>query len=212
MLASRGYAVLQVNYRGSGGYGDAFERAGYREWGGKMQDDVTDATHWAIEQGIADKNRVCIFGASYGGYAAMEGVTKEPDLYKCAIAYAGVYDLRLMLSSGDIPVFLRGQNYLKLTLGSDENDLWNRSPIAHVDRLKAKVMLVVGGADQRVPAEQGEHLHDELNRRNIAHEWVYERAEGHGFYDVAHTTQLYEKIVAFLDAQIGQTKSVADAK
>ncbi len=212
MLASRGYAVLQVNYRGSGGYGDAFERAGYREWGGKMQDDVTDATRWAVDQGIADKNRVCIFGASYGGYAAMEGATKEPDLYKCAIAYAGVYDLRLMLSSGDIPVFLRGQNYLKLTLGSDENDLWNRSPIAHVDRLKAKVMLVVGGADQRVPAEQGEHLHDELNRRNIAHEWVYERAEGHGFYDVTHTTQLYEKIVAFLNTEIGQTKSVADAK
>jgi len=212
MLASRGYAVLQVNYRGSGGYGDAFERAGYREWGGKMQDDVTDATHWLIDQGIADSHRVCIFGASYGGYAAMEGATKEPDLYKCAIAYAGVYDLRLMLSTGDIPIFLRGKNYLKLTLGSDENDLWNRSPIAHVDRLKAKVMLVVGGADQRVPAEQGEHLHDELNRRNIAHEWVYERAEGHGFYDVAHTTQLYEKIVAFLDAQIGQSKSVVDAK
>ncbi len=212
MLASRGFAVLQVNYRGSGGYGGAFEHAGYREWGGKMQDDVTDATHWIIDQGVADKNRVCIFGASYGGYAAMEGVTKEPDLYKCAIAYAGVYDLRLMLTSGDIPVFLRGQNYLKVTLGTDENDLWNRSPIAHVDRLKAKVMLVVGGADQRVPAVQGEHLHDELNRRNIAHEWVYERAEGHGFYDVAHTTQLYEKIVAFLDTQIGAHASVAAAK
>jgi dipeptidyl aminopeptidase/acylaminoacyl peptidase len=211
MLASRGYAVLQVNYRGSGGYGEAFERAGYREWGGKMQDDVTDGTRWAIEQGFADKNRVCIFGASYGGYAAMEGATKEPDLYKCAIAYAGVYDLRLMLTSGDIPQFLRGQNYLKTVLGTDEKDLWDRSPLAHVDRLKAKVMLVVGGADQRVPAEQGERLHAELDRRHVAHEWVYERAEGHGFYDVAHTTQLYEKLVAFLDAQIGQ-KSVAAAK
>ncbi|HEX4481112.1 MAG TPA: S9 family peptidase [Rudaea sp.] len=203
MLASRGYAVLQVNYRGSGGYGNAFERAGYREWGGTMQDDVTDATHWAIEQGFVDKNRVCIYGASYGGYAAMEGVTKEPDLYKCAIADAGVYDLRLMMTSGDIPQFLRGQTYLKTVLGSDEDDLWNRSPLAHVDRLKAKVMLVVGGADTRVPAAQGERLHDELDRRHITHEWLYERSEGHGFYDVAHTTELYEKIVAFLDAQIG---------
>ncbi|MEO6927411.1 MAG: alpha/beta fold hydrolase, partial [Rhodanobacter sp.] len=90
-LATRGYAVLQVNYRGSGGYGYAFEKAGWREWGGKMQDDVTDATRWAIAQGIADPTRICIFGASYGGYAALEGAVKEPDLYKCTIGYVGVY-------------------------------------------------------------------------------------------------------------------------
>ncbi len=212
MLASRGYAVMQVNYRGSGGYGEAFEHAGYREWGGKMQDDITDATRWVVDQGIADKNRLCIFGTSYGGYAAMEGVTKEPDLYKCGIANAGVYDLRLMMSTGDIPQFLYGQNYLKAVLGTDQDDLWNRSPLAHVDQLRAKVMLIVGGADTRVPAEQGERLHNELDRRRIAHEWLYERNEGHGFYDVAHTTQMYEKIIAFLDAQIGQNKNIAEVK
>ena len=212
MLASRGYAVLQINYRGSGGYGDAFERAGYREWGGKMQDDVTDATRWAIDQGIADKNRICIFGTSYGGYAAMDGVTKEPDLYKCAIANAGVYDLNLMFSSGDIPQFLGGQNFLKMVMGQDQNDLYDRSPIAHIDRLKAKVMLIVGGADTRVPAAQGEHLHDALTKKGIAHEWLYERNEGHGFYDESHTAEMYEKIVAFLGHEIGNDKSVADAK
>ncbi|MEO6926220.1 MAG: alpha/beta fold hydrolase, partial [Rhodanobacter sp.] len=90
-LATRGYAVLQVNYRGSGGYGYAIEKAGWREWGGKMQDDVTDATRWAIAKGIADPTRICIFGASYGGYAALEGAVKEPDLYKCTIGYVGVY-------------------------------------------------------------------------------------------------------------------------
>lgn len=212
MLASRGYAVLQINYRGSGGYGGAFERAGYHEWGGKMQDDVTDATRWAIDQGVADKNRICIYGGSYGGYAAMEGVTKEPDLYKCAIANAGVYDLDLMLSSGDIPQSLGGQNFLKMVLGQDQADLYNRSPIAHIDRLKAKVMLIVGGADTRVPAAQGERLHDALTKKGIAHEWLYERSEGHGFYDEAHTAEMYEKIIAFLGQQIGTDKSVADAK
>ena len=212
MLASRGYAVLQINYRGSGGYGDAFERAGYHEWGGKMQDDVTDATRWAIDQGVADKNRICIFGTSYGGYAAIEGVTKEPDLYKCAIANAGVYDLRLMLTSGDIPQFLGGQNFLKMVMGDDQNDLYDRSPIAHIDRLKAKVMLIVGGADTRVPAAQGERLHDALAKKGIAHEWLYERSEGHGFYDEAHAAEMYEKIVAFLGHEIGSDKSIADAK
>ncbi len=95
LLAASGYAVLQVNFRGSSGYGRAFTQAGAREWGGKMQDDVTDATHWAVEQGIADPSRICIYGASYGAYAALEGAAKEPSLYKCAAGYVGVYDLPL---------------------------------------------------------------------------------------------------------------------
>ena len=203
LLANRGYAVLQVNYRGSGGYGDEFERAGHREWGGKMQDDVTDATRWAIAQGAADPKRICIYGASYGGYAALEGAVKEPDLYKCAIGEVGVYDLRLMFTRGDIPQSAYGANYLKTVLGEDQADLWNRSPIAHLDRLKAHVMLIAGGADRRVPAVQGENLHNELDRRKIPHEWIYERTEGHGFYDEKHQADLYEKVLAFLDANIG---------
>ena len=203
MLASRGYAVLQVNFRGSGGYGDAFIHAGFREWGAKMQDDVTDATRWAITQGIADPKRVCIFGASYGGYAALRGATKEPDLYRCAIGYVGVYDLRLMYTRGDIPQSTYGDNYLKMVLGEDENVLWDRSPVAHVDQLKAKVMLIVGGEDKRVPPIQGEHMHDALDRAHIAHEWLYERTEGHGFYDESHRAELLAKIAAFLDANIG---------
>jgi len=110
LLASRGYAVVQVNYRGSGGFGDAFMQAGFREWGARMQDDVTDATRWAVEQGVADAGRVCIMGTSYGGYAALEGVIREPDLYKCAIGSAGPYDLRLMYTRGDIPQSLFGDN------------------------------------------------------------------------------------------------------
>ena len=203
LLANRGYAVLQVNFRGSGGYGDRFIHAGYREWGAKMQDDVTDATRWAIAEDVADPARICIYGASYGGYAALRGATKEPDLYRCAIGYVGVYDLRLMYTRGDIPQSDYGDNYLKMVLGEDESQLWDRSPIAHLDQLKGKVMLIVGGEDKRVPPIQGEHLHDALTKAHVAHEWIYERTEGHGFYDENHRTALYEKIVAFLDANIG---------
>jgi dipeptidyl aminopeptidase/acylaminoacyl peptidase len=212
LLASHGYAVLQVNFRGSGGYGLDFEKAGYREWGGRMQDDVTDATRWAVAQGVADPKRVCIFGASYGGYAALEGAVKEPDLYKCAIGYVGVYDLRLMHSRGDTTQSAFGVNFLKKVLGEDESDLWNRSPIAHLDALKAKVMLIVGGEDRRVPPIQGENLHNALLKNKIDHEWVYERSEGHGFYNEQHTSELYLKIIAFLDREIGAKAAVAAAK
>ncbi|HEV7491610.1 MAG TPA: S9 family peptidase [Rhodanobacteraceae bacterium] len=202
-LASRGYAVLQVNYRGSGDYGLNFVRAGFRQWGGTMQDDVTDATRWAIAQGVADPKRVCIFGGSYGGYAALEGAVKEPDLYRCAIGYVGVYDLRLMHTRGDIPQSVFGENYLKMVLGEDESVLWDRSPVAHVDRLKAKVMIIVGGADRRVPPVQGESLHSALSKAHVEHEWLYQRTEGHGFYEENDIRDLLGKIVAFLDANIG---------
>ncbi len=205
MLASRGYAVLQINYRGSGGYGYGFKRAGFGEWGGKMQDDVTDATRWAIAQGIADPQRVCIFGGSYGGYAALEGAVKEPDLYKCTIGYAGIYDLRLMYTRGDIPQSIYGENYLKMVLGENQSELYDRSPIAHLDRLKAKVMLIVGGADQRVPPVQGENLHAALLAQKVDHAWLYERTEGHGYYNEAHVLELYTQLTAFLDQQIGAT-------
>ena len=208
-LASRGYAVLQVNYRGSGGYGDAFVRAGFRQWGGTMQDDVTDATRWAIAEGIADAGRICIFGGSYGGYAALEGATRETDLYRCAIGYVGVYDLRLMYSRGDIPQSMFGENYLKMVLGEDESILWDRSPIAHLDRLKAKVMLIVGGADRRVPPVQGENLHSALNKAHVEHEWLYQRTEGHGFYDEKHHEELLASVMAFLDRNIGASAARA---
>ena len=203
MFAANGYAVLQINFRGSAGYGMDFERAGYREWGGKMQDDVTDATRWVITEGVADPKRLCIVGASYGGYAALEGAVKEPDLYQCAIGYVGVYDLRLMHSRGDTTQVSYGASYLEMVLGNDEAALWSRSPMAHLDVLKAKVMLIVGGADQRVPSIQGENLHNALLKRNVDHEWIFDSTEGHGFYTEAHVADLYRRMIVFLDRQIG---------
>lgn len=202
-LATRGYAVLQVNFRGSGGYGDAFLKAGIREWGGKMQDDVTDATQWAIAQGVADPQRICIFGASYGGYSALEGAVKEPDLYKCAIGYAGIYDLRRWMVHGDIPTSRFGKNYLKMALGEDEKDIAARSPIAHIDKLTTKVMLIVGGIDERVPEEQAKRLRDEMRDHHMEPEWLYDATEGHGFYREDHIAELFQKLIAFLDRNIG---------
>jgi dipeptidyl aminopeptidase/acylaminoacyl peptidase len=202
-LATHGYAVLQVNYRGSGGYGYDYEHAGWREWGGKMQDDVTDATRWAIDQGVANPQRICIFGGSYGGYAALEGAVKEPDLYKCAVGYVGVYDLPLMYSRGDIPQSSFGKDYLKRQVGDDMTVLANHSPINQLDALKANVMLVVGGKDKRVPSIQGISLHQALANRHIADQWLYKPDEMHGFYDEANNTEMYTQLVQFIGANIG---------
>ncbi|HWG10392.1 MAG TPA: alpha/beta fold hydrolase [Rhodanobacteraceae bacterium] len=203
-MATHGYAVLQVNYRGSSGYGYDFEKAGYREWGGKMQDDVTDATRWAIQQGIADPHRICIYGGSYGGYAALEGAVKEPDLYKCAIGYVGVYDLNLMYNSGsDATQSIYGKKFLERTLGTDTTVLAQHSPIDQLNNLKAKVMLIVGGRDTRVPEVQGKNLHMALLQRHVEHEWLYKPDEWHGFYDESNIAELFAKVDAFLDANIG---------
>ncbi|HET6555366.1 MAG TPA: S9 family peptidase [Dyella sp.] len=207
-MATHGYAVLQVNYRGSGGYGHDFLLSGYREWGGKMQDDVTDATHWAIEQGIADAGRICIFGGSYGGYAALEGAVKEPDLYRCAVGYVGVYDLSLMYTDGDISDRIAGKSYLRRVLGTDAAELAARSPINQLDHLKANVMLIVGGEDKRVPPVQGQNLHAALQKRGVAHEWLFKPNEAHGFYDEANTTELLERLTQFLDRNLRSTAGV----
>jgi len=202
-LASRGYAVLQVNFRGSAGYGHAFVAAGYREWGAKMQDDVTDATKWAIAQGVADPARICIQGSSYGGYAALQGAAREPDLYRCAIGDSGVYDLRLMKSRGDMPQSMYGSGYLRTVLGDDDTVLAQRSPINQIERIKANVMLIVGGQDKRVPPVQAENLQRALVAKGRKPEWLYQRTESHGYYNEANVTDMYAKILAFLDANIG---------
>jgi dipeptidyl aminopeptidase/acylaminoacyl peptidase len=203
-MATRGYAVLQVNYRGSGGYGFDFEKAGWHQWGGKMQDDVTDATNWAIAQGIADKNRICIYGGSYGGYAALEGAVSVPDLYKCAIGYVGVYNLPEMLSRKDSAQTLYSERYWQRTVGTDETTLAQHSPVYQLENLKARVMLVVGGRDTIVLPSQGQEMHMAMLKRRIPHEWMYKPDEWHGFYDEKNIAELFEKADAFLDANIGQ--------
>jgi acylaminoacyl-peptidase len=203
VLASRGYAVLQVNYRGSGGYGRDFLYAGYGKWGTLMQDDLTDATLWAIDAGIADRDRVCIYGASYGGYAAMMGVVREPDLYQCAIAYVGVYDLELMFEKGDIPDRDAGVTFLKEAVGEDEKDLRSRSPLHHIAKLKAPVFIVHGGEDFRVDVEHAYRLRERMEELGKPYEWMLKEKEGHGFYRPENRLELYQRMLAFLGKYIG---------
>ncbi|KAA0070646.1 prolyl oligopeptidase family serine peptidase [Rhodanobacter sp. T12-5] len=202
-MTTRGYMVLQVNFRGSGGRGRDFTHAGWLQWGGKMQDDVTDATHWAVTRGLADPQRICIFGASYGGYAALEGAVKEPGLYKCAIGYAGIYDLKLMFKRGDIPQSKSGKNYLKQVLGEDMNLLAQHSPVNQLDALKARVMLIVGGDDTRAPPKHSLELRQALRKHQMDPVWLFKPHEGHGFRQEANNVELYTQLMQFLGATIG---------
>lgn len=219
-LAHNGYATLQVNYRGSGNRGEDFVRKGYREWGYKMQDDVTDATLWAIEEGIADPDRICIHGGSYGGYATLMGVVKEPDLYKCAVGYVGVYDM-VWFREGDGSDFSRFRSrgregreaverILTTRLGESAEALRPISPVHHVDRIKAELFIVHGASDVRVPVGHAYRLRDALDEIGKDYEWMIKEKEGHGFVDVDNRVDLYSAMLAFFDRHIGRGEDALD--
>lgn len=208
LFANRGYAVLQVNYRGSGGYGTKFQYDAYRKMGAEMQDDLTDATLWAIKEGVANKDRICIYGASYGGYAALMGVVKEPDLYKCAVGYVGVYDIALQTKS-DIDEWKGGRHFLDVAWNiKDKEFVKERSAVYHVDKIKAALMLVHGKADRRVPYANYSALTSALDRIGYPYESVVEVNEGHGFYKEKNNNELYEKVINFFDRHISSSVSV----
>lgn len=206
LLASRGYAVLQINFRGSGGYGRDFVNAGAKEWGGKMQNDLTDGTMAVLAKYAIDPKRVCLFGISYGAYAAMMGVALEPALYKCAIGYSGVYDLKMMMNQGDISKRESGKTYLNDVLKNDEAWLRSRSPAYLADRIRAPILLIHGGEDTRTPSAHAEAMRRALIGAGNPPEWVYESIEGHGFFDSKKRLNAYQKIIDFLDKHIGLQK------
>lgn len=201
LLASRGYAVLQVNYRGSEGFGRAFAIAGYRQWGRALQDDLTDATQWAIAQGIADPKRICIYGASYGGYAALMGAAREPSLYHCVAGYVGVYDLQALYSDHDAPDQRGGENFLKKTLGQD--GLASISPDHLADRISVPVLLAAGKEDTTAPPVHTEMMRDALLKAGKSVQATIYPGEGHGFYLEADREAFYNSLLAFLDRYIG---------
>ena len=205
MFASRGYMVLQLNFRGSGGYGQAFQDLAHREWGGKMQDDLTDATLWAIKEGHADPKRICIYGGSYGGYASLMGVAKEQGLYQCAVGYVGIYDLPMMYTKGDIPERDSGRRYLERTIGRDQAELKARSPAELAHKIKVPVFLAAGARDVRAPPEHTEAMRDALIKAgNPAEVVIIQTGEMHGFYDEKNSLNLYTKMMAFFDKHIGK--------
>lgn len=202
LLANHGYAVLQVNFRGSDGYGRDFAAKGFGEWGAAMQDDLTDATLWVVEQGIAQKDRICIFGSSYGGYAALMGVVREPELYRCAVGHAGAYDLELMHSTGDIRYSRMGRSYLEEVVGTDRSLLRMRSPVHNADRIQVPVLLVHGTDDSRVDYKHAAQMRRALEKHDKPYEFIAVRGESHGIDDEQSRAEAYASILTFLDRHL----------
>lgn len=208
LLASQGYAVLQVNFRGSGGYGKEFLESGHKQWGKAMQDDLTDATQWAIREGVADPGRICIYGASYGGYASLMGVAKEPALYRCAVGYVGVYDLNMLWGQGDIAQSRHGKDFLQEAVGREDLDA--ASPNKLAGRIKVPVFLAAGGADVRAPQEHSEAMERALKAAGVPVETLYYSKEGHGFYKIEHNREYYTRLLAFLSRHLGGAVATTD--
>jgi dipeptidyl aminopeptidase/acylaminoacyl peptidase len=198
LLASQGYAVLRVNYRGSGGYGKAFEHSGYMQWGRAMQDDVTDATKWAIEQGIADAKRICLYGASYGGYAALMGGVREPGLYRCVAGYAAPYDLAKMYKWGSIRRSDLGLEYLARVIGKDEKVLAERSPSTQAASIKVPVFIAHGRIDGRVDVAHSRRMEKALRKAGVDVTFQEYLKAGHGLQIEADELDFYARLLAFV--------------
>ncbi|USD38447.1 S9 family peptidase [Ferrimonas sp. SCSIO 43195] len=202
LFASRGMAVLQVNFRGSGGYGLDYEVAGYRNWGSKIQYDIIDATQHLIDTGVANKDNVCIYGGSFGGYSALQTPILAPDLFQCAIGFAGVYDLELMYEVGDIPDYQFGVNYLREVIGADSDNMKAFSPVYNADKLKVPLLLIHGGDDERVPIEHAEELREALDKHHRAYQWLELDKEGHGLFNEENRISTYKTMLSFLDQHL----------
>lgn len=202
-LASRGYAVLQVNFRGSGERGVGFERAGYLQWGGKLIDDLVDGVTWTIARPDIDGARVCVYGGSYGGYAAMMLAVREPAMFKCAVGYSGEYDLPGIYDEEDVKGNARNTAFFVKTLGDDRAQLEANSPLHLASKLKLPFLMAHGDEDKTTPLPQAEAMRDALIRAGNPPEWILVKREGHGFYDAGHRKEFYERLAAFLDKHIG---------
>ena len=202
-LASRGYAVLQVNFRGSGGRGLGFEQAGYRQWGGKILEDLADGVKWATARADIDGGRVCVLGGNFGGYAALMLPVREPAMFKCSVGYAGRYDLVTRYDQQGIKGDTRATNFLIKTMGDDPAVLAANSPANLAAQIKLPVLLVHGGKDKTTVLDQAEAMRDALVKAGRSPEWMLVDREGHGFYDSEHRKEFYQRLEAFLAKHIG---------
>lgn len=202
LWANRGYAVLSVNYRGSTGFGKAFVNAGNRQWGGKMQDDLVDAVHWAIQAKIADPKRVAIMGGSYGGYATLMGLTETPDLYTCGVDIVGPTDLLTLIRT--VPPYWKPDMALfRIRVGDDTTAagrkfLGGRSPLTHADRIRRPLLIGEGANDPRVKVEQANQLVAAMEHKHIPVTYVVFPDEGHGFARPVNRLAFYAVADAFL--------------
>ena len=205
-FANQGYAVMQINFRGSGGYGKRYERIGYKRWGLEMQDDISDGVQWAIDQGIADADHVCIYGASYGGYATMAGITLTPELYRCAVNYVGIWDLEMLYRQNGrwVEQMDRWFRNHVIDVKKDKEQLQKTSPRFHIDKIQAPLFIVHGRKDFNVRIEQAETLMDALDDKGIPYEVLIKKEEGHGFRLEENRIELYSKMGAFFEKNLAK--------
>ncbi len=200
MLANRGYAVLQMNFRGSTGYGRSFWQASFKQWGLKMQDDISDGVNYLVKEGIADPKRICIYGGSYGGYATLAGVTYTPDLYACAVDYVGVSNLFTFLNT--IPPYWKPfLDMMHEMVGEPEKDkalLTATSPALNADRIKTPLFIAQGARDPRVNIDEANQMVKALKARGVDVPYMVKENEGHGFRNEENQFDFYEAMERFL--------------
>ena len=203
-LASRGYAVLQMNYRASTGYGRQFWEAGFKQWGQAMQDDISDGVQWLIDSGVADAKRVAIFGGSYGGYATLAGVTFTPDLYACAVDYVGVSNLFTFMTT--IPPYW--EPYLQMMYEmvgdpvADKEMMHANSPVFHIDKIKCPLLVVQGANDPRVNIDESDQIVRALRGRGVEVPYLVKYDEGHGFHNEENRFEFYQVMVGFFNEHL----------
>ncbi|MBY0288636.1 MAG: S9 family peptidase [Mycobacteriaceae bacterium] len=209
LLANRGYAVLQVNFRGSSGYGKAFQKAAIGQFAGTMHDDLIDGVNWAVEQGYADAERVAIFGGSYGGYATLIGVTFTPEVFAAAIDYVGISDLSNFMRT--LPEIARPHlaNNWHLYVGNPDDpeqlaDMLARSPITKVDQIRTPLLVVQGANDVRVVQAESDNLVEALRARGVEVEYMVKEDEGHGFVNPENVIEMFEAVDRFLATHLGE--------
>jgi len=204
-LANRGYAVLQMNFRGSTGYGRKFWECSFKQWGLKMQDDISDGVKWLIDQGIADPKKIAIYGGSYGGYATLAGITFSPDLYACAVDYVGVSNLFTFMKT--IPPYWKPMlDMFHEMVGDPQKDsilLRTASPVFHVDKIKAPLFIAQGANDPRVNKAESDQMVKALKKRGIDVEYMVKNNEGHGFHNEENRFDFYTAMEKFLAKHIG---------
>ncbi|MFM8229624.1 MAG: alpha/beta hydrolase family protein, partial [Chthoniobacterales bacterium] len=213
-LANRGYAVLQVNFRGSTGYGRAFWEKSFKQWGKTMQDDLTDSAKWLVDQGIADPKRIAIYGGSYGGYAALAGMALTPDVYAAGISYVGPSNLFTLLAT--VPPYwepMRKMNYEMIGDPEKDKDLLTAaSPLFSADKIKSPLLIAQGANDPRVKKAESDQIVEALKKRGVDVPYVVKDNEGHGFHNEENRLYFFRAIERFLAEHLGGRAEESDEK
>ncbi|NQZ82512.1 MAG: S9 family peptidase [Colwellia sp.] len=201
-LALNGYSVLEVNFRGSTGFGVKFKKSGYLQWGTTIQQDIKEAYQWAIDSGKAEKGKSCIMGASFGAYSAITSVINYPDTYQCAIANAGIYDLELMYEEANKPQQFFGGSDLENSLGKYHGKLKAMSPVNHTDKIEVPLFLAHAKQDRGAPFEHVERLKEALDKSNKKYNWYVMANENNGFYVPENQKKYMKQVISFLDQHL----------